>query len=201
MKGPSMCMVQVGGGDCVSDPEKHTTIHSSIGLARSLGVARNSEAQADALVDPGVHATMYSGELYYDLKNEDNPSDHAQLCLVEEESQNAVPPSMNKAEVGYTKNVEDVLSSLDAPLQVVHNLDPGEVLQNIAMLGYQQLRRSSRLCPMRWIRLQGVAIGIVIFCSRPRSRSFPPSLSLPSSLVTTLTFRILPLGTKERSDL
>ena len=40
-------------------------------------------------------------------------------------------PSVNKAEVSYTSEIEELLSSLTAPLDVVHNVDPKEVLRSL----------------------------------------------------------------------
>ena len=52
-------------------------------------------------------------------------------CLGEEEQSALSSPKVGKTEVLYTKDIESVISSLTGPLQVVHNVDPSEVLQNI----------------------------------------------------------------------
>ena len=41
-------------------------------------------------------------------------------------------PSLSKAEVGYTANVERILANLTGPLEVTYTVDPREVLQNLA---------------------------------------------------------------------
>ncbi|CAE7390987.1 unnamed protein product [Symbiodinium natans] len=40
-------------------------------------------------------------------------------------------PTICKAEVGYTPDIEELLASLKAPLDVVHNVDPQEVLRSL----------------------------------------------------------------------
>ena len=40
-------------------------------------------------------------------------------------------PSLSKAEVGYTSEIEELLASLKAPLDVVHNVDPREVMESL----------------------------------------------------------------------
>ena len=43
----------------------------------------------------------------------------------------AVQPTICKTEVGFTRNIEQVLSGLSGPLDVVHNVSPDEVIANI----------------------------------------------------------------------
>ena len=40
-------------------------------------------------------------------------------------------PQVKKAEVGFTRDIEKVLSELKGPLEVTHNVSPAEVLANL----------------------------------------------------------------------
>ena len=172
--GPSIAMLQFGRVGCVGEFEKHATILSSSGIDRCLELAKNSDS--DTVVDPGVDAIMYSGEVFLDLKSEGDSPGLAQLCLGEEEQSVLSGPKVGKTEVLYTKDIERVIKSLTGPLQVVHNVDPSEVLQNIEVW-IPAIEKERSL--MLWIRfLEGIS-GNGIYFGQPGCKSCQRSLCSP----------------------
>ena len=111
--------------------EERTTIPSSSGSDSCLKLTRNSDNDADVLVDPDVRGDLYSGEVFLSLNEGDASQELVRLGMSEEENLDVKFPQIYKAEVGYTPNIEELISSLTSPLQVVHNVDPKEVLSNI----------------------------------------------------------------------
>ena len=53
------------------------------------------------------------------------------IAETQEEKPNWEPPQARKIEMGYTKGIEAILRELKSPLEVVHNVDPREVLENL----------------------------------------------------------------------
>ncbi|CAE7229830.1 RE1, partial [Symbiodinium sp. CCMP2456] len=53
------------------------------------------------------------------------------MVKIAEDNEPDVIPRVQKAEVGYTKNIEQVLQKLTSPLEVVHNVSPDEVMSNL----------------------------------------------------------------------
>ena len=129
--GPSVAMFQVEEESCMIESEKRAMIPSSSGSDTRFGGSKNSDQGIGAVVDPGACITMCSGEVYLDLDGDGSSTNVAKLQLPEEELVKNVRPSMSKSEVGFTKNIEQVIAGLTEPLQVVHTVDPAEVLQHI----------------------------------------------------------------------
>ena len=129
--GPSMAMLHAKAVECMDELGKHATIHSFRGSDRCPGFVENLESRTDTVVEPGVNVSMYSGEVYLDLNHGGDAPDMARLCMGEEEHVPLDGHSLYKAEVGYTREVERVIRNLTGPLEVVHNVDPVEVLENI----------------------------------------------------------------------
>ena len=53
------------------------------------------------------------------------------IAETQEEHGSWEPPRVRKIEMGYTKGVEAILKDLKSPLEVVYNVDPREVLENL----------------------------------------------------------------------
>ncbi|CAE7271935.1 unnamed protein product, partial [Symbiodinium sp. CCMP2456] len=71
-------------------------------------------------------ALLHDGEgwtMYLDL----DPG----MVKIADDLEPAVVPKLQKAEVGYTRNIEQVLEKLTSPLEVVHNVSPDEVMSNL----------------------------------------------------------------------
>ena len=126
----SMAMIQVGHDGCMIGSEKHSMIPSSIGSDRCLG-ALNSDNESSILVDPDADVGVCAGDVFLELPSGGGRSDLAQLMMVEEEHVPLDGRLLCKAEVGYTREIERVIRNLTGPLEVVHNVDPAEVLENI----------------------------------------------------------------------
>ena len=70
---------------------------------------------------------LYSGEVFLQLGEFecDDQREVAKLVLSEEEEgQPSRNPCNQKAEVGFTPNIEELIKNLKPPLQVVHIVDP-----------------------------------------------------------------------------
>ncbi|CAE7329845.1 TY5A [Symbiodinium sp. CCMP2592] len=78
-------------------------------------------------VDPIVDEDVDDWEMY--IEAEDG---YVKIAETEEERQCGSSPRMRKVEAGYTKGVEAILEDLKAPLEVVYNVDPREVLANLS---------------------------------------------------------------------
>ena len=96
-----------------------------------LGKSLNSDNDSGVLVDPDAKFDVFSGDVFLELTDHGEKKGLAQMMLSEEEMVSSDGPSMCKTEVGYTKNIEDIIKNLKGPLQVVHSVDPMEVLSNI----------------------------------------------------------------------
>ena len=176
--GPSMAMVQFGGAECMEEFGKHAMIPSSSGSDRCLEPVKNSQSSTDTVVEPGVNVAMYSGEVFLDLNGGDGPG-LAQLCLDEEEQSALNGPKVGKTEVLYTRDIESVIKSLTGPLQVVHNVDPSEVLQNIEAWIPAIEKGSFRRLLMLLIKSLEETIDNGIFFARLRCKGFRRSSCSP----------------------
>eukprot|EP00439_Symbiodinium_sp_Y106_P028648 s3111_g3.t1 len=88
-------------------------------------------------------------------------------------------PRVQKAEVGFTKNIEKVLQNLTGPLDVVHNVNPHEVMSNL---------EAWRPAIMKEVKGIGVAIEKLIPGSATRRRwlNNPRAQRLPMKFVFTI---------------
>ena len=90
-----------------------------------------------------------------------------------------VGPKIQKAEVGFTRDIENVLEGLSAPLDVVHNVSPDEVMANIEAWK-----------PAIVKEMQGIEVAIERLCpgteSRRRWLNLPGAHRLPMKFVFTI---------------
>ena len=88
-------------------------------------------------------------------------------------------PSIQKAEVGFTRNIEEVLSKLSGPLDVVHNVSPDEVMANL-----------DAWRPAIVKEMQGIEVAIERLSpgteSRKRWLNLPGAQKLPMKFVFTI---------------
>ncbi|CAE6966013.1 RE1 [Symbiodinium sp. CCMP2592] len=149
-------------------PEFHgsmTTEPLPVGV-RQVQVPWESEPEFEAL-DAGDHGWS----MYLDLE----PG----LVKIADYDNKGSTPRISKAEVGYTRNIEDVLKKLTAPLDVVHNVSPDEVMSNL-----EEWRGAITK------EVQGVSVAIERLSpgspSRRRWLNLPKAQRLPMKFVFTV---------------
>ncbi|CAE7947469.1 unnamed protein product [Symbiodinium sp. KB8] len=129
----------------------------------------------------GTNQQDESWQMYLDL----NPG----LVQVDGSDSLRRSPVIQKAEVGFTRNIEEVLSNLSGPLDVVYNVCPDEVMANL-----------DAWRPAIVKEMQGIEVAIERLCpgteSRRRWLNLPGAQKLPMKFV----FTIKPNDAAKRED-
>ncbi|CAE7906865.1 unnamed protein product [Symbiodinium sp. KB8] len=117
-----------------------TSVLVSCNTSKAMHRDSNNDVHTMNYVIP-ISVPERGGELWVELKEGDIVQGEEEwqmyldlspgLVQVASSGSMNVGPKIQKAEVGFTRDIENVLEGLSAPLDVVHNVSPDEVMANI----------------------------------------------------------------------
>ena len=128
-----------------------------------IGPSPGGIAQVQAVSASVAQITENEGEEEWQMYLDLSPG----LVQVASSGSMSAGPAIQKAEVGFTRDIEKVLGGLSAPLDVVHNVSPDEVMANIEAWKPAIVKEVhgievaiERLCPgtdsrRRWLNIPG----------------------------------------------